>query len=523
MAIKKKYLPLILGITMALGICLGNYLNFNTTAKVNNSKKEKLNRLIDFIDFEYVENVNTDSIVDVTVNKILSDLDPHSTYIPQKKMQQVTENMKGDFVGIGISIFSVNDTIAVLRTLENSPAKKAGIKAGDRIVYVNNDTVFGKNHSASAFIERIKGKKSSAVNLKIFRKGSANLIDFQLYRDKVPLKSIDAAYLLNDSLGYIKINRFAESTFDEFKVALTNLKAKQITGLVLDLRNNPGGFVSIAEKIADEFLEDKKLILFTKNKQGTIIETYATAQGDFESGRLFVLINEKSASASEIVAGALQDNDKGTIIGQRSFGKGLVQREMDLGDGSAIRLTISKYYTPTGRSIQKHYKKGDYGTYFKNTDTTLHNSTKINAFDSLKFITPKGKVVYGGGGIVPDIYSPKPNTIPNFINQITRTNGVIDNFIFQYLDKKRADFEHYTESKFVTTFMFSNRIISEFETYLNILTNTSAIQVKKPYFEYVKKHLKATLALQLFGLNAYTKVINSDDIMIAKVLEITKH
>ena len=366
--IKGYIWPTLLALAVAIGIFIGGKLHFNDSPEKlfsTNSKKDKLNRLIDYIDYEYVDEINTDSIVDVTVNNILGKLDPHSVYIPKSEMEEVSESMKGDFVGIGVSFYKYKDTITVIRTIKNGPSYISGIKPGDRILAANNDTLFGRRIPNDDLVSKLKGKVGTKVDLKVFRKSENKILDITVVRDHVPIKSVDAYYMLTKDMGYIKINRFAESTFDEFKDALKKLKIRGAGKLVLDLRDNPGGYLGIAEKLADEFLEDDKLILFTKNKKGRIKKVYATGKGDFENKPVYVLINERSASASEIIAGALQDNDIGTIVGRRSFGKGLVQREMDLGDGSAVRLTVSRYYTPTGRSIQKSYKNGNRDYYQK--------------------------------------------------------------------------------------------------------------------------------------------------------------
>lgn len=399
----KKYLPLFVGTALAAGVFVGSKLNFNdSTEKIfaTNSKKDKLNRLIDYIDYEYVDEVNTDSIVDVTVNGILENLDPHSVYIPKKEYAHTADDMRGAFIGIGVSFYLYKDSIAVIRPITGGPAEKAGIKSGDRIIYANGKKLFGNLAERDSITNYLKGEVNSKVDLKVYRPSQNKILDIKLRRKPVPIVSVDAAYKLTDDLGYIKLNRFSETTFKEFKKALDMLKDQHITKLVLDLRNNPGGYISTAERVADEFLENDKLVLITKNKNGDINKTYATRRGDFEHGKLYVLINENSASASEIVAGALQDNDKGTIVGRRSFGKGLVQREMSLGDGSAVRLTIARYYTPTGRSIQRPYGNGN-STYFREYEKRYRNGELLHAdsikvADSLKYITPKGKVVYGG-------------------------------------------------------------------------------------------------------------------------------
>lgn len=311
----KTYLwPLILATALAVGVVIGGKLRFSNTPEdffTTDSNKAKLNRLIDYIEYEYVNQVNTDSIVDLTVNNILERLDPHSVYIPKEQAQQVAENMQGDFVGIGISFYMYKDSLSVIRPLEGGPSMPAGILPGDCILMADGDTLYGKGMESEAVVKKLKGLPNTSINLKVHRKGSPNLLDFTINRFKVPIKSVDGYYMLTQDLGYIKINRFAESTYKEFMNALNALKNKGMSQLVLDLRDNPGGYLNIAEQIADEFLADKKLILYTKNKKGSIEKTFATKKGAFENNHVYVLINEKSASASEIIAGALQDNDQG--------------------------------------------------------------------------------------------------------------------------------------------------------------------------------------------------------------------
>ncbi|MDO7173504.1 S41 family peptidase [Mariniflexile sp. AS56] len=526
MPYRKKYLPLIIGVAIAAGIFVGGKLNFSDVPDKlfsKNSKKDKLNRLIDYIDYDYVDDVNTDSIVDVTVNGILENLDPHSVYIPKEEMQSVAENMKGDFVGIGISFYPYRDSIAVIRSIEGGPSAKAGIRGGDRIVMADGDTLFGNTLNDGQLVNKLKGPLNSKVNLKVFRKGEPKLLDFTVKRSYIPIKSVDAAYMLTSKLGYIKINRFAESTYKEFKKSLDKLLDLGATELALDLRDNPGGFLGIAEQIVDEFLEDDKLILFTKNKRGNIEKSYATDKGDFEKGKLFVLINENSASASEIVAGALQDNDKGTIIGRRSYGKGLVQREMDLGDGSAVRLTVSRYYTPTGRSIQRPYAKGNkdyYDEYFERLDSgELLDPEKIQVADSLKYKTPKGKIVYGGGGIIPDVFVPIDNSMQNETLTFLQRRGFIGYFVFESLEKDRKLYNGIKRQAFIDTYEVPEKMVYAFQEYLNIRTESQLTFVA--YHEEVKQYIKATLADQLYGVGAFEEVFNQRDIMIEEVVELS--
>ena len=399
MKLNRTYLPLLFGATLAVGIVIGGWLSAPSENKFigNNSSKVKLNRLIDFINNEYVDNVNADSIVNLTVDKILGQLDPHSVYVPPIEQAEVAESMKGDFVGIGVSFYMYKDSVAIIKPVANGPSAKAGIKAGDRILYADKTKLFGRKLPSDSLFSKLKGEKGSEVQLVIYRKSENKKLTVRIKRDVIPISSVDASLMLNKNTAYIKINRFAETTFEEFRTALLQLKKRGATALVIDLRDNGGGYMEEAIAIADELLKDKQLIVFTKNKRGATQKTFATAKGDFQNGKVFVLINENSASASEILAGAIQDNDRGTIVGRRSFGKGLVQREMNFEDGSAVRLTVARYYTPTGRSIQKLYVKGDGETYFKESEARfasgeLYEKDSIKVADSLKFKTPKGSL-----------------------------------------------------------------------------------------------------------------------------------
>ena len=524
MATKNKYIPLIIGAAIAAGVLIGGKLNFTDTSDnlfTTNSKKDKLNRLIDYIDYEYVDEVDTDSIVDVTVNGILDNLDPHSTYIPKEDLQRITENMKGDFVGIGINYYPYKDTIAVIKPTEGGPSERAGIISGDRILLADGDTIHGRDITNDFISKKLKGQKNSKVNLTVYRKSEDKILEFEVKRKDIPIRSIDASYMLTDELGYIKMNRFAESSFKEFKAALDELQEQGATKLALDLRDNPGGFLGIAEQIADEFLEDDKLILFTRDKKGREERTFATRRGDFEDGEIFILIDENSASASEVIAGALQDNDKGIIVGRRSYGKGLVQREMALGDGSAVRLTVSRYYTPTGRSIQRPYTNGDnnsyYRDYFKRLRTgELADENNIQVDDSLKFTTPKGKVVYGGGGIIPDVFVPVDRTFDNETINYLRRRGHFGLFVFEELDKDRSFYQHVTKYDFINNFEVSDDIVIRFQNFVNRREGTNISFTA--YNNEIKRLIKATLARQLYDDNAFLEIINKGDVMVQEVI-----
>ena len=523
----KIYLPLLLGFACAIGVILGAALDFSSYTSSSflstNKKKEKLSRLIDYIEYEYVDDVDIDSIVDVTVNGILSDLDPHSVYIPPQEYASLSESMKGDFVGIGVSFYNVNDTIAVIQALEGGPSEKVGILGGDRILYANGEPLFNTNISEDSITNRLKGAEDTKVVLKVLRKGSPSLLEFNVKRGKVPLKSVDAAYMLTDDLGYIKINRFAESTYREFKRSLLELKKQGATQIALDLRNNPGGYLAEATRIVDEFLPEDKLVLITKNKKGTVEKTFATEEGNFEKGRLFVLINENSASASEIVAGALQDNDVGVIVGRRSYGKGLVQREMALGDGSAVRLTIARYYTPTGRSIQKPYDHGnkeyfnDYMNRYKNGE--LISADSITVADSLRYVTPGGKVVYGGGGIIPDVFVPKDTNFERESLNLMMRNGIMDRFVFEVLENDRSYYNSLSFEEFNQRKMVDEKILRDFRKFIK--RERFDIKISE-YQPVLKRFLKATMAQQLYGSNKFEQILNEEDPVVNKVIQLSE-
>ncbi|MFT6993976.1 MAG: carboxyl-terminal processing protease [Maribacter sp.] len=523
---KKKYtylIPTLIAAALALGVFVGGKLHFNDTPErlfTTNSKKDKLNRLIDYIDYEYVDDIDTDSIVDVTVNSILEKLDPHSVYIPEEDMARVSENMKGDFVGIGVNFYPYKDSIAVIRAVKGGPSDVKGIRAGDRILMADKDTLFGKGMRSDVIVDKLKGKEGTKVKLTVYRKSEDKIVTIDVKRGIVPIKSVESYYMLTDDMGYIKVNRFAESTYREFKSALSKLQRKGAEKLVLDLRDNPGGYLGVAEQMADEFLKDDKLILFTKNKKGKIDKSYATDKGSFEDKPIYVLINERSASASEIIAGALQDNDVGTIVGRRSFGKGLVQREMALGDGSAIRLTVSRYYTPTGRSIQKDYQKGN-KDYYKRFTERFHNGElfsvdSIKVADSLKFKTPKGKVVYGGGGIIPDVFVPIGSNEEEAVQSMD-SYGFLSFFIFEHLDEDRSRYEQLSATEFINEFKVDDILFQNFVDY------SLKRELSMDFYgnqEGIKLYLKAALGEQLFDANAHANIKGKRDAMLQKVLEL---
>ncbi len=523
MKINKIYLPLLFFSCVAIGVVIGGLINYpaENPSFAKNNYKVKLNCLLDFIDNEYVDDVKTDSIVDLTVTSILSKLDPHSVYLARNEQKNEVEIMRGDFVGIGVNFYMYNDSVAVIKPIENGPAAKAGILPGDRILYADNFKLFGKKISNDTLYTKLRGEEGTKVTLTIYRKSINKKIKIDLLREVVPIKSIDTYVMLNKSVGYIKINRFAETTAKEFHSALLHLKRKGVQELVIDLRENGGGFLEKAVEVADELLKDKELIVFTKNKKGNIDKTYATKGGQFEMGKVYILIDENSASASEILAGAVQDNDRGMVVGRRSFGKGLVQREMDFDDGSAVRLTIARYYTPSGRSIQKPYKKGEGSKYYNEFETRfesgeLYAKDKIKIADSLKFKTKNGRIVYGGGGIVPDVFIPLEVKHGEESLDYILKSGIVGHFVFEQLDKDRMDFKGLTLEALTVIVATNNSYVKSFKAYLSAAGLEINLDRNKAI---VNRYIAAEFARQLFGEGYYYQIVLKEDKMLKAILK----
>ena len=523
----KHYIPLLLGLAIAIGIVLGSQLNFKNGGGsffATNPQEQKVKKLINFINHDYVDPVNTDSLLNVAIEKIMNSLDPHSVYIPSQDLEAINNSMEGNFVGIGVEFMMLNDSLNVTRIIQDGPSEKAGLKAGDRILKADSIQLIGKTITGDTIKKTLKGKKGSKLTLQVYRKTKDSLFTVQLKRDNVKLPSVPAFYMLNDSLGYIKITRFANTTYKEFIKGLYALEKQGLKQLIVDLRGNSGGYLHTTEAIADEFLGDDKLIVFTKNKQKVIDKIFASEKGEFEHGKLYILIDEESASASEILAGALQDNDRATIVGRRSFGKGLVQEQLDLGDGSAIRLTISRYYTPTGRSIQKPYRKGHKRAYYnealaRSSTGELTNKDSIHVVDSLKYTTPKGKIVYGGGGIIPDIFVPLDRSGLQGLAGLMHYN-VLNKYIYNYIDTNRNRLEQVPKNDFINDDDYTDEITNYFEK--QIAKENGNSQFKLSNNMVLKRFLKALVARQLYGEEAYYAIINKDDNVIQKVLEIQK-
>lgn len=469
-SLKAIILPLLVAIAVVTGILIGFFLPHESDIPQHSNirtRSEKITTILNTIESRYVDSVNRESLVETAIPAMLKKLDPHSVYIPAKDLQRANEPLQGNFEGIGISFNMLTDTILVISTIPGGPSEKLGLHPGDKILYVNDSLVAGKHISDEKIMGMLKGPRGTTVNVKILRKGHKDLLSFDIVRDKIPIYSVDVAYMVNNNTGYIKINNFAMTTYDEFLKGLRELKAKGMTKLILDLRGNAGGIMESATLIANQFLQKGQLIVFTKGRTVPRTEARATGKGEFETGELVVLMDEWSASASEILAGAIQDNDRGTIIGRRSFGKGLVQEAVPFSDGSAIRLTVARYYTPTGRSIQKPYNNG-FDEYYNDINERMSRkefevSDSIHFNDSLKFTTPGGRIVYGGGGIMPDKFVPVDTT--GVSTYFLKVRPLIYQYALKYTENTRETLKKYTEAGELEKYLDKQGLLKLFTDY----------------------------------------------------------
>jgi carboxyl-terminal processing protease len=464
---------------------------------------------------------------ETAITSILKELDPHSVYIPASELQEVNEPLEGNFSGIGVQFSFQNDTIIVISTVPNGPSEKAGILPGDRIIRVNDTLVAGTSLKSDAIIQRLKGNEGTQVKVSVLRYGHRDLLDFNVIREKIPLKSVDIAYLPAPETGYIKISKFAKTTFDEFKQAIARLNVQGMKKkLILDLRGNGGGLLSSATDIADQFLGGKELIVFTRGKARQQAEIYSKPSGICADFKVALLIDEYSASASEVLAGALQDNDRAIVIGRRSFGKGLVQEQVLLPDGSAIWLTIARYYTPTGRSIQKPYNHGTEKYYEEVVDRISHGELEqpdsIHFNDSLKYTTPKGKVVYGGGGIMPDIFVPYDTSgiTPYYENVLSK--GLIYRFAFLYSDKNRVELKQCKNTGELKLWLKQKNILSDFVAFSK---NQKIIPKREELVRsgvLLENQIIAYIERNFFDDEGFYPVILERDKSVKKAIEVLK-
>ena len=524
----KIFLPIVFALLIATGIFIGSKLNFQQHGirflQPEKKSSDKLNSVLNFIEEEYVDTVNKNVLVEKAITDLLQNLDPHSVYITAKEVQEMHEPLEGNFEGIGIEFNIIKDTIRVISVIAGGPSQALGIQAGDKIVKIEGKSAAGVKIKNKDVLGKLRGKGGTQVTVSIKRGNSKKLIDYTITRGTIPIFSVDVAYMLDKKTGYIKVSRFAETTYDEFLDKTSSLRSQGMENLILDLRGNGGGLLSTAVKICDEFLEKGQVIVYTEGKSHPKETINATNKGMLTDTKLIVLIDESSASASEIVAGAIQDNDRGTIVGRRSFGKGLVQRETMFSDSSAIRLTVARYYTPTGRCIQKSYGKDleDYYSeeYNRYQNGELMHADSIHGNDSLKYTTPKGKIVYGGGGITPDIFVALDTAgRTSYLTELF-VKGALNQFCFDYADKNRKSLLKMDMKKFQSSFTIDEKMLNDFIFYsekLGVKSNLMEAEISKPI---IKNLLKASIARQIWGNNGFYPILNKEDKTIFRSVDI---
>ena len=520
------FVPLLIALALVVGIFIGSRFASKKTIDLD----RKINNILGIVADEYVENVDMDSLVELTIPDILAQLDPHSSYISAKDYEAANEELNGNFCGIGISFQVMEDTINVIEVIPGGPSEKVGIANGDKIISVNGKNFTGVKINPNSVKEQLRGPKNSTVKLGIKRQTSDKILYFTIKRGDIPIKSVDAAYMIEKNTGYVKVNQFGRTTYDEFVTALSMLKNDGAKRYIVDLRGNGGGYMEIAVAMANEFLPKNNLIVSTKGRYKKFDSSvYSDGNGSYQDAEIVVLINEFSASASEIFAGAIQDNDRGLVIGSRSFGKGLVQREFRLFDNSAIRLTIARYYTPTGRCIQKDYKLGQAAyerellNRFNNGELDTQDSIKVDKSKSFK--TPHGRIVYGGGGIIPDIFVPRDITGFTSYYYAVVNEGLIQNFVLKYVAAHKSKFKNADDYKDVI------RLLDDNTTLLNSFVEfASAHNVPARWYyinqsrDLILNDLKAFIARDLLGQKAFYPIYNRHDKSIEAALKaLNKH
>jgi carboxyl-terminal processing protease len=525
------WLPLLLAFILVIGMLLGFKLQTGETATNTfnqGNKPQTIEELIRLIESKYVDDVNRDELIEAAINNILKELDPHSSYIPAARLQSVNEELSGKFEGVGIQFTLLNDTIFVVTPISGGPADKLGVLAGDKIVQIEDSIVAGVGLTTDDVIDKLKGEKGSKVKIGVQRGRNKKVINYTITRDVIPLYSVDAAYMIDDKTGYIKVNRFSDKTYQEYMEAFERMKGEGLENIIIDLRGNPGGYLTAATKMLDQMFEDRRLLVYTEGRTYSRNDYKSTGRQLFPLAKVAILIDENSASASEILAGAVQDHDRGTIIGRRSFGKGLVQEQYDLSDGSALRLTVARYYTPSGRCIQKPYDDIDaYGeeSYNRFKKGELVTKDSVSLGDTTKYYTTvKNRVVYGGGGIMPDVFIPIDTTL--FSNNFYATAlQYVPRFVYSKYEGYKIQLKGYkTMQVFNNQFNVTDAMMTEFVNFVKIeekMTTVNAKELAKAK-ENLRQRVKAYFARQMFQDNGYFYIMNQGDPMLEAALKSVK-
>lgn len=525
-----RMMPLMMAFCVVLGIIIGTfYANHFSGNRLNiiNSGSNRLNNLLHIIDDQYVDAINIDSLVDKAIPQILADLDPHSVYITAKDVQQANDDLKGSFSGVGIEFVIRNDTIHIQGVIKNGPAEQAGILAGDKIVSVDGKPFVGKVVTNEEAMHRLKGPKDTKVKIGVVRYGQKKVKEFTITRADIPQKSVNAAYMLDDNTGYIKIKSFGENTYPELLIALAKLSQENFSNLVIDLRDNTGGYLQSAVQIANEFLPQNRLIVYTEGRKSPRQDYKSDGRGSYQKIPLVVLINETSASASEIFAGAMQDNDRATIIGRRSFGKGLVQKQIEFPDKSMIRLTIARYYTPSGRCIQKPYVMGEDKNYEEDL-MTRYKHGEFFSQDSIKHSGPAyhtsiGREVYGGGGITPDIFVPEDTIGMTSYYKEAGMSGLILQFAFVYTDENRLKLNNFEEMMALSDYLVKQNTVDKFASYADKHgLQRRNLMIRKSH-SLLERYINSRIIYNIMDEEAWIQYINIDDNVVKTALEVFRN
>ncbi|MEI6852306.1 MAG: S41 family peptidase [Bacteroidota bacterium] len=524
------YLPIYFSLTLIVGIFLGTLLMPAFTGKgslfsFGSKNNDKLNDVLNYIENDYVDTISRKSLTEKAINGVLQSLDPHSAYISAEEFNEANDPLMGNFDGIGVQFRVIRDSITVINTVPGGPSEALGLKGGDRIVRIDGKNVAGIKIKDAEVMKKLKGPRGTQVVVSIFRKGQKNLKDYTITRNVIPTYSVDIAFMPSPGIGYIKLSKFSASTYDEMVTAINKLKNQGMQKLIFDLRGNGGGYLDAAINLADEFLENKKLIVYTEGTHRSKKKYYATRDGIFENNELVILIDDFTASASEIVSGAIQDNDRGLIIGRRSFGKGLVQEQINLADGSAVRLTVARYHTPTGRCIQKPYTGNSEEYYMEFYQRLMEEDAglidSLNFSDTVKYKTPKGKVVFGGGGIMPDIYVPmKSEFISEYYRKVLN-KGLINEFAFDYADKNRLSLNAYGSPKnFIAYFTITPQIFESFLAYAEakgVKRDDEGIKLAE---KTLKAQIKGGIGRNIYDDAAFYPVVLPVDVIFEKAMNV---
>lgn len=523
-----RFTPLLIAICVVIGILIGTFYTKHYGGNrlgIINASSNKLNALLRVIEEQYVDTVNMTDLVEKAMPQILAELDPHSTYIPAQKLEEVNSELEGSFSGIGVQFTIQEDTIHINSVVPGGPSEKVGLMAGDRIVMVNDSLFVGKGLTNEKAMRNLKGPKGTQVKLGIKRAGEKELLDFTITRGDIPQNTIDAAYMIDDKFGYILISKFGRTTHVELLTAIAELSQHNCQGLIIDLRDNTGGYMEAATRMVNEFLPEGKLIVYTQGSKYPRMEEYANGTGSCQRMPIVVLVNEGSASASEIFAGAIQDNDRGTIVGRRSFGKGLVQQPIDFSDGSAIRLTIARYYTPSGRCIQRPYENGkdskyemDWITRYEHGEFFSKDSIKMD--ESLKYYTTLGRPVYGGGGIMPDVFVPQDTIgVSSYLIDVSN-KGLILQFSFQYSDRNRDKLSEFENENDMADYLRRQGIVEQFIRFADSKgVKRRNLLIQKSY-KLLEKTLYGNIIYNILGREPYIRFANQTDATVKKAQEI---